>query len=154
MRALEKKLIAAGAEALAPTNPYEILRFRTSYGVGIVYQDKKGNETWNEPAIAARKHLLNGSGSLAPVKIAKRKGRAGLVEKILKRDGTACFFCARDLEDDITKEHLVPVAHGGPDHASNIFLAHAACNQRAGHLSAPEKIAIHVRARIKMEALR
>jgi len=135
-------LVAAGAEMLAPTNPYEVMRFRTRYGVGVVYQNAKGVRTWNVVAAHARDHLAAKKGSLAPVAVQGRRKDAGTVRALLERDGGNCFFCRQPLGDDITVEHLVAVAHGGPNHISNLFLAHGDCNQRAGHLSAPEKIAM------------
>lgn len=144
INAFKKQLLEAGAEILGPTNLYEVLRFRTSKGVGVIYTGRRG-ETWNAEAIAARDAL--GTGSLAPVKINGRRRDKSTVAALLLRDGDACFFCARLLEGDLTIEHLVAVAHGGPNHVSNLFLAHAACNHAAGHLSAPEKVALAILTR-------
>lgn len=141
-----KRLEAAGAEMLGPTNPYEVLRFRTCKGVGVVYSGKRG-ETWNAEAIAARDHLSAGKGSLAPVTVRGRRTDKATVTALLSRDGGECFFCGAALDGDITVEHLVAIAHGGPNHISNLFLAHAACNQEAGHKSAPEKVAQAIAAR-------
>lgn len=138
----KRQLVEAGGEFLAPTNPYEVMRFRTKHGVGVVYQNLKGKETWNREALAARLHLDARSGSLAPVQIGGRKSNAGTHQTLLARDGEDCFFCLKPLGDDITIEHLVAVAHGGPNHICNKFLAHRLCNSDAGHLSAPEKIRI------------
>lgn len=135
-------IVAAGGELLAPTNPYEVLRFRTKYGVGVVYQNAKGQRTWNVEAKAARAHMEEGRGSLAPVRVTGRRKDAATVNRLKARDGEDCFFCRRALGADITVEHLVAVAHGGPNHISNLFLAHDECNRRVGHLSAPEKIAM------------
>lgn len=145
LKAFKAQIVQAGAEVLGPTNPYEVLRFRTCKGVGVIYVGRRG-ETWNAEAIAARDHL--GKGSLAPVKIAGRRKDKATVEGLLQRDGDACFFCGKALEGDITVEHLVAVAHGGPNHVSNLFLAHAVCNQAAGHLSAPEKVTMALRLRV------
>jgi hypothetical protein len=135
----KRQIIEAGAELLGPTNPYEVLRFRTSKGVGVIYTGRRG-ETWNAEALAARDCL--GKGSLAPVKVQGRRRDKSTVTALLERDGQTCFFCGKELAGDLTIEHLVAVAHGGPNHVSNLFLAHASCNQAAGHLSAPEKIAM------------
>ena len=135
-------LVEAGGEMLAPTNPYEVMRFRTRYGVGVVYTNKRGGQTWNAEAIKARDHVHARQGSLAPVVVHGRRRDTSTVNRLIIRDGGACFFCGSELADDITVEHLVAIAHGGPNHISNLFLAHAACNQKAGHLSAPEKIAM------------
>lgn len=134
-----------GAEILAPTNPYELLRFRTSLGVGVIYRSKRG-ETWNLQAIAARDHIEARKGSLAPVQIHGRRKERATVAALLERDGDNCFFCHRPLGDDITVEHLVAIAHGGPNHISNLFLAHLRCNQAAGHMSAAEKVAMAIAA--------
>ena len=134
-----KALTAAGAEILAPTNPYEELRFRTKLGVGVIYRGRRGR-TWNAAAELARDHLAAKKGSLSPVTIKGRRKDKSTVNALLKRDGDECFFCGCELGDDITVEHLVAVAHGGPNHISNLFLAHKQCNADAGHLSAPEKV--------------
>lgn len=149
--AFRTRLEAAGAEILGPTNPYEVLRFRSAKGVGVVYSGRRG-ETWNAEAIAARDHLDHGKGSLAPVAVRGRRTDKATVERLLTRDGDACFFCGADLAGDITTEHLVAIAHGGPNHISNMYLAHAACNQAAGHLSAPEKVALAIRQRSEQSA--
>ena len=141
-------LVAAGGELLAPTNPYEIMRFKTRFGVGVVYENGRGVRTWNSEAKQVRDHLASQKGgTLAPVIVRGRRTGKGTVVRLMDRDGAACFFCGVALETDVTIEHLVPVAHGGPNHISNLFLAHADCNQQAGHLSAPEKVAIAICAR-------
>jgi 5-methylcytosine-specific restriction endonuclease McrA len=144
--AFQKALVEAGAELLAPTNPYEVLRFRSSHGVGVIYTGRRG-ETWNAEAIAARDHIAAGRGSLSPVKVNGRRRDAATVNALLKRDGAFCFFCGAPLDGDITVEHLIAIAHGGPNHISNLFLAHAACNQAAGHMSGAEKVRTAVTAR-------
>ena len=142
-----ERLMAAGAELLGPTNPYEVMRFRTIYGVGVVYKGRRG-ETWNAEATAARDHIDQGKpGTLAPVAVKGRRRDAGTVNALLIRDGGECFFCGDALDGDITVEHLVAIAHGGPNHISNLFLAHAHCNQNAGHLAAPHKVKLAIRNR-------
>jgi 5-methylcytosine-specific restriction endonuclease McrA len=130
-----------GGEVLAPTNEWELMRFRTKFGVGVVHFNRRSIRTWNEPARQVRDHVENQCpGKLGVQKVhGRRKGKASF-NALIGRDGSDCFFCARPLDDDITVEHLVSVAHGGPNHLSNLFLAHQACNASAGHLSAPEKI--------------
>jgi hypothetical protein len=150
--AADKKFLArvqeAGGEVLAPTNPYEVMRFKTRHGVGVVYQTARGARTWNKEAKLVRDHFSDQKGgSLSPVSVRGRRKGAGTVNAILERDGGGCFFCRAPLNGDITVEHLVSIAHGGPNHISNLFLAHAECNQQAGHLSAPEKIAIRERTK-------
>ncbi len=143
-------IVAAGGERLAPTNPYEVARFRTLYGVGVVYRNSKGKQTWNAEAEMARDHIKAGKGSLAPVAVVNRASHAqrrSAVLRVLDRDGGNCFFCGDPLADDVTLEHLVPIAHGGPNHISNLVCAHAVCNHEAGHLSVAEKVALAVTKR-------
>lgn len=140
-------LVAAGGEVLAKTNPYEVMRFRTRLGVGVVYENAKGQRTWNKEAGEARAHLDAHKGSLAPVRVSGARVDRATVDRLLERDGPNCFFCPGPLGDDVTVEHLVARAHGGPNHISNLFLAHEPCNKAAGHLSAPEKIAMRDRLR-------
>lgn len=132
---------------IPPGHHTEILRFQTTYGIGIVRRSRMGGEPiWDKAAEAAREHLsMTGNGSLAP----QRRGRSGLSMhregenlQIVLRDGSDCFFCLQPLGEDMTQEHLVPRSRGGPDHLSNKFLAHGKCNHKAGNLSAPEKIRI------------
>jgi len=142
-----QRVIAHGGELLAPTNPFEVMRFRTLYGVGVVWQRKSGKQTWSVEAQMAREHIKARKGSLAAVVVKGRGKGAGRVPALLKRDGPDCFFCGKVLADDITVEHLVAIAHGGPNHISNLLLAHTVCNNAAGHLSAPEKVAMAIRER-------
>lgn len=136
------RLTAAGAEVLAPTSAYEVMRFRTCFGTGVVYRnDRNADRKWNGEARDARAHLERpGSGSLAPVTRNDSKFPAGTVQRLLERDGDECFFCRDPMGGDLTVEHLVSRAHGGPNHIANLFAAHKRCNAYAGHLSAPEKI--------------
>lgn len=72
-----------------------------------------------------------------------RKGgfKDGLLNALIRRDGPSCFYCGADTtEDDRSLEHLVPLAHGGPNHLSNLVLAHGRCNSDANHMSVMEKI--------------
>lgn len=140
------RLVAAGGEVLSPTNPYEVIRFNTKHGVGVVYSGKRG-ETWNLEAIAARDHIEGEKGSLSPVNVTGRRTAKSSVNRLLERDGSNCFFCGDFLGGDITVEHLVAKCHGGPNHISNLFLAHVKCNCEAGHLSAPEKVALAIQKR-------
>ena len=152
IKAFKGRLVELGGELLAPTNEYEVMRFKTKYGVGVVYRGKRG-ETWNPAAERAREHVnTRQPGKLSPVKVVGRRKNKATVDALIKRDGETCFFCGCDLGDSITVEHLVPIAHGGPNHISNLFLAHYDCNNRAGHLSAPEKVklAIELRAGVSV----
>lgn len=135
-------LLQNGAEIRVPSNEYELARFTTPEGVGVIYRDRSGavsslvggaNEAWSAWKTGSPWTV----GSRAKRKNSKRDHR---IKAILSRDGDRCFFCGTVLDGDITIEHLVAVAHGGPDHLSNLALSHERCSQRADHLSVAEKV--------------
>ena len=148
-------LVRNGAQLLEPTNEWELLRFKAGSVTSIVYRSKAGGTTWTGEADAAWNAFtsaqpkpwrpLEAPARTPRIKQVKRKP---VVATLLKRDGARCFYCWTPMPvEDCTVEHLVAQTHGGPNHISNLFLAHGACNEKAGHLSAPEKIAVHVAAR-------
>ena len=53
--------------------------------------------------------------------------------------GSNCFYCGKDLGEDVTLEHLVPKARGGQNHAANLRLAHAKCNNFVGSMTLEAK---------------
>lgn len=141
-----KFLEAAGAEILHSENEYEVVRFRANGTTSVIYQNKFGAITSfiNEGETAFNAFLNN-----QPFKVEKqqyaRKMRTAMKEQrriaILKRDGCKCFFCGELMDDkDMTIEHLIPAAHGGTNHLTNLVLAHAKCNQMASHMSVMQKI--------------
>lgn len=144
-------LVERGAILDAPTNPYELLRCRTCHGVHVVYRNAKGKETWPLDMEDIRAKFLAGVHvPLSP----DLKGRVRLrhqIEALFARDGQFCWFCEIGFlsadSAEITIEHLVPKAHGGPNHQSNLVLACQPCNREAGHLSVAEKVALRDRKR-------
>lgn len=135
--------VAGGAEDEALTNKYELVRLRVKGGVAIVYRRENGKSTWNPLALELRAAFEGGKSfpqDRRPVKAVKRDNRTMILDRtLLQRDGAGCFFCFEE-KAQMTIEHLVPRAHGGPNHISNKFRACEPCNLAAGHLSAPEKI--------------
>lgn len=134
-------LAERGAEVLTPTNEWELLRFKTEKGTGIVYSNKLGHLTWMGPASEAYlAHVGNKSWRAVPK--ADRRLRSSVVCQALReRDGDDCFFCHLQVAvEEESPEHLVSLTHGGPDHIANMALAHRECNRQAGHLSLMEKI--------------
>ena len=149
-------LKAAGAEVLVPTNDWEMTRFRTGAGTSVVYRNSKGFVTFTGEAEVAWIAYRSGHAwkPTLPTETGKKhskpKKASPIIVTIRERDGDACFFCWRDVADgEASLEHLVPISHGGPSHTSNLFLAHKVCNSKAGHLSAPEKIRLHVAEALK-----
>lgn len=142
-------LVSRGAQVLVATNPYEVLRFRTGNGVSVVYRGDSGKETYTGESAEAFQAFKTQAAWRGAKKVNRRPVSSVVARTIRKRDGDLCFFCARLVSvEDESVEHLVPKTCGGPNHISNLFLAHSECNRFAGHMSAPEKIQIHVNARI------
>lgn len=139
-----------GAQVFAPTNEYELIRFKSGEETSIIYRKKSGDLTFVGSAKEAfEKFRINGDWRAIPATKRRKNGTSHEIRFLLKRDGDRCFFCNGVMTtEDISREHLIAITHGGPDHVSNIVLAHNKCNQRAGHLSLIEKINIHVNARI------
>lgn len=145
---LEKKLPAfkawlseRGAEVLQPTSEWEVVRFRAAGATAVVYANKHGMlSVSGDAARALNCFASNGKWSAGVATERQRNRRPVIVRALLERDGDRCFLCRKALADDMTVEHLVPVVHGGPNHISNMALAHSACNLRMGHMSLVEKI--------------
>lgn len=53
---------------------------------------------------------------------------------VARRDGVRCFYCRTRPGSlaELTLDHLVPRAHGGPWTAANLVLACELCNQAKG----------------------
>ncbi len=145
-----------GSEIRVPSNPFEVLRFTTPDGVGVIYRDKSDHiSAWENGSKKAWLAFKTGDNTWRlAVKRERRHGQAYGHQgaTIIERDGPTCFYCGNAFHGNgelkRTIEHLVSVIHGGPDHLSNLVLAHQICNQAAGNLSVAEKI----RLREKMRA--
>jgi hypothetical protein len=137
----EEFLTARGAQIMQPTNEWEVLRFKSTKGVSIVYRNSKDGLTFTgESADAWNAFAGNHAWRGAPA-TKRPKSVEGHVRALLARDGEHCFYCFKaTTEENRTVEHLVARAHGGPNHLSNMVLAHRKCNSNAGHMSAMEKI--------------
>lgn len=139
-------LSAAGAEVLEPTNAYEVVRFKSGEVTCVIYRNNRGGIKFVGNAEEAWKAFRSGTAWRA-IPPTKHKSVSPMMRTIRARDGDFCFYCQCIVSEETESiEHLVSVTHGGPHHASNYFLAHKKCNSRAGNLSAPEKIKIHVKA--------
>jgi len=140
-------LIAQGAEMLQPTNEYEVLRFRCRKGTGVIYESKRGLSVSGPlvmDAYACMKEARAWEGKGKPTKRVQGSFRK---RQLLDRDGDNCFYCGKELGDDMTVEHLVAVNQGGPDRLENLVLAHQRCNQEAGSMAVIEKINLRDRMR-------
>lgn len=140
-------LVARGAEVFEPC-AYELLRFKAGDKYHIIYYRQNGNVTFHGSSEKIWRFFRLNTDWRA-MEATKRKPRpSNEITTIRKRDGDLCFYCQKYVPfgEEESSEHLVSLTHGGPHHISNKFLAHRVCNQQAGTLSAPEKIAIHTKA--------
>ncbi|PYE13394.1 HNH endonuclease [Paraburkholderia silvatlantica] len=134
-------LTERGAQILQPTNEWEVLRFRSQTGVSIIYRNAQDGITFTGDSADAWNAFSKGQPWRGTPATKSPKNVDGKMRAIIKRDGENCFYCGHlTNEEDRTIEHLVSRTHGGPNHLSNMFLAHRKCNAKAGCLSAVEKI--------------
>ena len=152
--AIRTWLSGMGAEVMVPTNEWELLRFRANGQTSIVYHNLRGNLTMTGDADVALNAFFTAGAWHANGKTRRWKSSTD-VQTIRARDGDDCFACCWPVQQtDETVDHLVAVAHGGPNHISNKVLMHADCNRKCGHMSAPEKVRMHVEALIAKAMLR
>ena len=146
-----------GADVIAPTNQYELTRFRAQGAVHVIYRDASGDVS-SLGEFAARCLRAWKTGANLPMGFTgRRKTLSGKIKAtLLERDGTLCFFCQRIMPpSDITIEHLVAIGKGGPNHSDNYALAHDECNKAADNMPLMNKIRFHREAwaRQRMESL-
>lgn len=151
LAAFKEWLTEMGAIVLPETNPYEIIRVHTRDGVFVAHVNKKGKETWPAELLQIRECFAAGKHiALSPEASARRKVRHQ-IEALAVRDGLECWFCSMGFlstdSREITIEHLVAKAHGGPDHPSNLVLACEPCNREADNLPLVQKVHIRDRKR-------
>ncbi len=132
-----------GSEILAPTNEFEVLRFTTPNGIGLVFCSKKqAISSMNEAARLAVAAFRNGASWRAG-EATRRRHMTKKRSALIARDGDCCIYCehvfSNDEEIQII-EHVVPVTAGGPNHLSNLVLACEDCDAKVGTMSAAEKI--------------
>jgi hypothetical protein len=155
-------LTARGAEVLAETNDYELVRFRAGGRTLVIYTNgRKSKMSFNchaaGEALAAFDRGMDWRAG--PVSV-RDKANYATKQLLRERDGDVCFFCAQPFteEDPATIEHLLSVIHGQGkalvNHIANKVLAHRQCNEDAGHLSVAEKCRIATDARLEMAAQR
>lgn len=160
-------LAMGGAEIGTPTNPYEVLRYRsypdgaTKMMTSIIYRKDSGQITWTGASFKHYRRFLDGTPMIGqsagkakkvlkakPAKIVQRPSKAEITrEKLLERDGDQCWFCGHAMGEDKTIEHLVPKSAGGRNSLANYALAHRACNNHAADMPLIEKIEMRQRLR-------
>ena len=141
LHAFEKWLVAGGAKIVPALRDCELLRFKHGKAKGVLVVTKNG--AW-KPSEKASKYLRlfeHASPLPPPTSTSKSvRRREARVQALLIRDGSDCFYCGGDLGDDRSIEHLVSKCHSGPEHLSNLCLAHSKCNLLAGNMPVVAKI--------------
>jgi hypothetical protein len=142
-------LLARGSAIYEPTNEYELARFLTQQGVGIVYMNGKEVIThWTNGAVEAFDAYRIGGAWQAVKRIKRGKKTMKNYAAIVKRDGLGCFYCMKELSpEEASIEHFIPIASGGGNHLSNKGLACYGCNKEAGHMSVKEKLELAISKR-------
>jgi hypothetical protein len=145
-------LARCGAQVLAPTNPWEVARFKANGGTHVIYTNKHKHIK----AAGFAKKALDGfrNGRRVDMGIVKtpREAYGKYKPALLIRDGRCCFYCFQDMpNDDMTVEHLIALDKGGPNTMENMVLAHGQCNKNADNLPVIRKIQIRESNREKLK---
>jgi hypothetical protein len=110
--------MVSGNLALAPDQP--VLRSAPKDGKDVC---------WPIPTIVVASHRFFYK--------AKRKDSDGLppLRDVYEYFSGICCFCGQKIRSlaEASREHVHSKAYDGPDHSSNIALAHRSCNSMAGH---------------------
>jgi 5-methylcytosine-specific restriction endonuclease McrA len=57
-----------------------------------------------------------------------------LRDKVIDRDGEACFYCSKALQqDELSLDHVMPLSHGGKSVEENLVVCCKDCNLKAGN---------------------
>lgn len=146
-------LKSCGAEVLAPTNEWELLRVNAKSQTLVAYRNKRGDQTWPGTLVNYWKQSKSGDYLKLGTPTQQLRGnRLSRVLELAKRDGWNCWYCGIELsqpdrpadngETPATIEELCPRQIGGPTHIGNQTLACRQCNQTAGSMSVVEKVAL------------
>lgn len=72
---------------------------------------------------------------LVPTRNRERRPRVSRQDRLLQQTGYRCGYCGCELtRQTVTRDHIVPRAHGGGTTDSNLIAACRDCNQRKGDL--------------------
>lgn len=147
-----------GAEVIAPTNEWELLRIVAKNQTLVAYRNSRGEQTWPKALVTFWEQKKKGiAPQLGNPQNHLRGNRLARIKKLADRDDWQCWFCGRPLcppdrppkegETAATIEELCPRQVGGPTHIKNQTLACRDCNVLAGNLSVVEKVALREKLR-------
>lgn len=134
-------VLAANGQVLEPTSiKSAIRRVRQGKGVWCLHDDAPGLRLNHVPEPS----LPNPPrAEVKPTTTKSAKRRRRRIAALRRRDGDACFFCHAQMDrEEMTIEHLLAAEVYPGFHLSNLVLAHARCNEAAGHLSVMEKVQV------------
>jgi hypothetical protein len=137
-----KWLVSCGAEVVAPTSDWEIIRVIAKGETAVAYRNKRGDQSW--PGMLADAWAARKSGfqpQLGNPQKALRGNKKARLYELADRDGWGCWYCSRELDElTATIEEICPRQIGGPIHIGNQCLACPECNQKAANKSVVEKV--------------
>lgn len=140
-------LINNGCDIQPPTNQYEKLRFK-GLEVGVIYTTGKTSGKYANDALSAFK--ANSKWKGGAIKTGRWIGYQNEKKQLIKRDGTCCFYCGKEMGNDITVEHLLDLKYGGKNELSNMVLADSNCNYSVRNMNLSDKVKFAVNNRIKL----
>jgi len=140
-------LQANGATILPTTNEFESIRFKGSE-VGVIYTSGRFSGWYAKNALDCFNKKIKWDGR--PISHGRSSAYKKDKIKLLKRDGTCCFLCGKELNDDITVEHLIALVSGGKNDVSNMVLTHYECNKELTTKPIYEKVRMAIERRLKM----
>lgn len=153
VEAFKAFVVEHGAELRAPTNEWELVRFKMNGAVNVIYSSKRGRISIVGPdgqRVAAAfckdpesQPEESGGRTCQP----NKRKRLTLRARLIERDGLECFYCGTAIDGVATIEHLLSRAHHGPNHLANLALAHRPCNEKANDLSVVEKVKLREKMR-------
>lgn len=137
-------LASCGAEIIAPTSEWEVLRVKVKGDTLVSYRTKTGKQTWPNPLVTLYGQRTAGHHPQLGNPVKQLRGnRKARVHELARRDGWTCWYCTLPLDEDTaTVEELCSRQIGGPVHVGNQALACAGCNHEAGNLSVVAKVAM------------
>lgn len=142
----KKWLTKRGAVVQPETNEWELVRFRASGGVSIIYHNRYGDWTFTGESEKAWKAYISNKSWHSVDR--KRQQLRAKKARLAARDGKNCFACLAKLGfDELTIEHILSFSHGGTDNDNNLCLLCEPCNKEFGNLPIVKKIAILIRKR-------
>lgn len=131
-----------GCQILPPTNEWEVLRFRGKE-TGIFYSSGKTSNQYSNIAYIAYKSNTPWNGG--PIKTERFSTYAKEKNQLLERDGSKCFLCGNELQEDITIEHLIALVCGGKNNLDNMVLMHSDCNNKVGAMPIVDKVKLAIK---------